>query len=496
MTALVEGRTCWRIAPARRVAFLVDVQSYFVALEWALAAARHQVLLLGWSFDPRTRLRPDGFMRPDAPDQIGRLLLAASKARPVLDIRVLIWRSAFAISATQGFFPHRAKDWFADSGVSFALDDTIPFGACHHQKLIVVDDALAFCSSGDLCADRWDTPAHLDSDARRLSPNGRQHAPRHEVTMMVEGPVASALGELARERWRMSQGEDVSPPAPPAREGEALWPADIPADVTDTRLGIARTEPAWRNRAAIEEIARLTVEAIALARDRLYIENQYFTSPLVAEALAARLTEPDGPEIVLISTHQSASWFDRLTMDRTRSVFVWRLRAADVFGRLAVLAPFTTGGRPIVVHAKTMVVDDALLRIGSANLNNRSQGFDTECELALEARSDAERAAVGWLADTLLGHWLGRDGAAMAAARERRGGLIGAIAELNDHGRLRPIEPQRLGPLGDFIARFHIGDPVSAADSWRPRKRSERLYAEAREVEAALSSSKSTISGR
>ncbi|MGH6991926.1 MAG: hypothetical protein ACREEH_01175, partial [Caulobacteraceae bacterium] len=96
------------------------------------------------------------------------------------------------------------------------------------------------------------------------------------------------------------------------------------------------------------------------------------------------------------------------------------------------------------------------------------------------------------------GHWVGREAEDVARERARRGGLIGAIDELNHGGRLRPIKPTPLGPLGNFIARFHLGDPARAADSWAPRRRREDLYRQARAAEAALSPvrSKSTISGR
>ncbi|MHB8529568.1 MAG: phospholipase D-like domain-containing protein [Caulobacteraceae bacterium] len=499
MSFLEPGETCWRIEAAGRLAFLIDYQSYFSALEAALKVARRQILLIGWSFDPRTRLAPDGLVRSGAPDEIGRRLIEVCAQRPALDVRVLIWRSALAISATQGFFPHRAKDWFKGTGVAFALDDTVPFGACHHQKVVVIDDEVAFCSSGDLCGDRWDTPAHLDRDTRRLSPGGRLHAPRHELSIIAEGPIAAAMGDLARERWRLAGGEKVAPPSGPVADP---WPRGLAADIDGAQVAIARTLPAWRGCAGVHEIARLTVAAIAGARRRLYMENQYFTSPLVAEALAARLTDPQGPEVVLITTHRSVSYFDRLTMDRTRAIFIWRLLAADVFGRLRIMAPFTGEGRPIIVHAKAMIVDDALVRIGSANLNNRSQGFDTECELALEAANEDQRRAIETLADRLLGHWLGRDAADVARARERRGGLIAALDELNHGQRLRRIEPAKLGPLGAFIAEFHLGDPVSVADSWAIRRRRDRLYRQVRELENAPAdstpgaTSKSTTSGR
>ena len=70
-TILEPGATCWRIERARRVTFLVDGQDYFGAVRLALANARHSVLLLGWSFDPRTRLQPDGIERGDDADGIG-----------------------------------------------------------------------------------------------------------------------------------------------------------------------------------------------------------------------------------------------------------------------------------------------------------------------------------------------------------------------------------------------------------------------------------------
>ena len=47
-----------------------------------------------------------------------------------------------------------------------------------------------------------------------------------------------------------------------------------------------------------------------------------------------------------------------------------------------------------MVHAKVMIVDDVLLHVGSANLNNRSMGTDTECDVAIEAGNQAEGAGI------------------------------------------------------------------------------------------------------
>jgi len=478
MALLRAGETCWRTAPRGRVKFLVDGQAYFAAVAAAVRSARRSIHFLGWSFDPRAVLAPD----VDPAYGLGHALVDAVRANPALDVRLLVWRSALPISATQEFFPHRARGWFRGTGVRFELDDSVPLGACHHQKIVVVDDALAFVGGADFASDRWDTTAHLDEDARRRHMGGT-FRPRHEVMAMADGPIAADFGELFRARWRGATGESP-PPAQPSPAD--VWPQGVAADLDGATLGLARTSPAWRGRPAVREIGALTLEAIASARSLIYLENQYFTWPLAVEALAARLAEPDGPEVVLVCTGKSPSYFDRITMDRARSTALWRLKSSDVFGRFHALAPYARQGRPIIAHAKVMVVDDALARISSANLNNRSHGFDTECELVVEAEAPADRAAVSRLRDSLAGHWVERSASEVAEMRRAGGSLYEGLWALDSGGRLRPMEPRRLGPIGEFIAEFHIGDPTDTSDSLRPFRRRERTLAEARALRQAF----------
>jgi phosphatidylserine/phosphatidylglycerophosphate/cardiolipin synthase-like enzyme len=471
MTEFRPGQTCWRTASGDRAAFLVASDAYFKAALEVMQKAQHSILLLGWTFDPRTRLAPDGHIDASEPDEIGRLLLRLSQSRPQLDIRLLIWKSALPISATQHFFPHAARRWFSDTRIKFCLDDQVPFGACHHQKVLVIDDRLAFCGGGDISVDRWDSWLHLEDDLRRILPTRTFHAPRHEVMMMVDGDIAGVLGQLFRDRWRPVAGEG---PKWGPRQGPDLWPAHVAPDLTDAHVAVARTLPAWRTRPLVDEIRRLTLECIGRARDTIYLENQYFTSPLVTEALAARLREADGPEVVLITTGKAPSWFDRLTMDRARGAMVARLRGADCFGRFHAFSPVTSGGRDIVVHSKCSIFDDRVVRIGSANLNNRSLGFDTECELAIKGASVETRLGIEAFRDRLVGHFIGVSGARVAGARARRGGLGPAIEALNDQGRLRPISPTRSSVLDEFISAYQLGDPTDVSDAWRPLRRRRR----------------------
>jgi hypothetical protein len=118
--------------------------------------------------------------------------------------------------------------------------------------------------------------------------------------------------------------------------------------------------------------------------------------------------------------------------------------------------------------------------VGSANLNNRSGGFDTECELGVETADPEARGQIAAFRDRLVGHFMGYTGDAVAKASAEHGGLVGAIDALNREGRLRLIEPHKLSSFGEFVAEYHLGDPANVSDSWRLGRRRERLYEEAR----------------
>ena len=480
LPSLIGPGGYWRKARADRVALLIDSAAYFAAAMSVMRRARHSILLLGWSFDPRTRLHPRPEESDDAPDEIGNMLKALARARPDLDVRVLIWKSALPISATQHFFPHRAQAWFHGSPVRFRLDASIPYGACHHQKVLVVDDRVAFCGGDDFSIDRWDTPAHLDQEPRRVMPGGKRHPPRHETMMMMDGEAARALGELARERWKRATGHVVAPP--PATESPDPWPHWLAPDMEGVEVAIARTEPAWRGRPEVNEVEVMHLSSILRARRSIYLENQYFASPVLADALAQRLAEDDGPEVVLVSSEHSPSYFDQMTMDQSRVSLLRQLRAADRHGRFRAYYAHTPGGQAIIVHSKIAVMDDRLVRIGSANLNNRSGGFDTECDVAIEAKGPEDQAAIAQFRARLIAHFLGAaPGEVEVLTRER--GLVGALDALTaGQARLIPLKPAGIGPLGALVAAYHLGDPLDASDSWRPFKRGRRIAREAERI--------------
>ncbi|MBP2300255.1 phospholipase D-like domain-containing protein [Azospirillum picis] len=472
---LRPGATCWRTERAGRVAVLVDGADYFTAARAAMERARRSILLIGWDIDPRMRLDPT------RPETLGRFLTRLMRSRPELHIRALKWDMPFPIELEHPHEPLERLDRSTGRRLNARLDSELPVGAAQHQKLLIVDDALAFCGGIDLSFDRWDTSEHRDDDPRRLCPNGEPYGPRHDVMMMVDGDAARALAELGRERWRCATGETLEPCPAPEHDP---WP-DCPLPdcshpvMTDVMVGVSRTLPATATLATVREGEALTFAAIAAAERTIYLENQYFASARVAEALARRLAEPDGPEVVLVVSMESPSWFDRMAMDTPRSVALRCLRDADRHGRLRAMTPVTEAGKPVIVHSKVMVVDGRLLRIGSSNLNNRSMGYDTECDLTVEAPlpEGPERVAVAdaivGVRNRLLAEHMGIAPERLRAAVREAGSLVAAMDRLQKPSgrRLEPLPADDPSLTEQAFAALRIADPDDPEEAWAPWKR-------------------------
>lgn len=240
---------------------------------------------------------------------------------------------------------------------------------------------------------------------------------------MATGPLAKALGELSRDRWR-ALGEQRLPKVAPSAED--LWPSEITPDLTDVDVAISRTVPEVDSDPAIRECEALFLDSIAAAKKSIYIESQYFTNDRLADALGERLREPHGPEIIVVSPEECHGWLEQNTMGAFRSGAFRRMLAADTHGRLRLVYPAASRAAnvPTFIHSKVMVVDDELVRIGSANLSRRSMAVDSECDLAVEA-SGAPRVREGirHIRDRLLGEHLGLDADAVADGVERAGSL-------------------------------------------------------------------------
>lgn len=482
MNFLRPNHNVWRIERAARAAVLIDAAAFFEAVRGACLKAERSILVVGWDIDSRTQLvGADGTPADGFASGFADFLSELVQARPELQVHLLLWDYSLLYAGERELLPRLSLGWRTPERVTLCIDNSVPFGSSQHQKIVVVDDAVAFSGGLDLTIRRWDTTSHAAENSHRVDPSGHPYRPFHDVQMMVDGEAARALALLARERWCRAYGgkPSVEPHGDP-------WPEAVRADFTDVEVGIARTQPRYNGDDAVREAETLFVDSIDLAEREIYIENQFLSSALIADRLADRLARCPQLEVVMVAPRSHDSWVERHTMRNGRIRFWQRVRAAGS-DRVRLVYPAVEQGEHAtntMIHSKVMAVDDRFLRIGSANMNNRSMGADTECDLAIEAQSDRERAAIREIRNRLLGEHCGVSAADVAAFLDRDGSLVRAADRLTANGhRLRPIddgEPDESG-LSDVIER--IADPPRPI---RPTRLARHLLARFRPLLVAL----------
>jgi phosphatidylserine/phosphatidylglycerophosphate/cardiolipin synthase-like enzyme/uncharacterized membrane protein YdjX (TVP38/TMEM64 family) len=458
---LKKGRNCRELAATGRAAVVVDGRDYYRAFKEALEGAKRQVFIMGWDIDSRVKLLrgEDG----DGPT-LGQFVDRLAHEREHLDIYVLSWDFAVLYTLDRETLPKYKLGFKTHPRVHFRLDGEHPLGASHHQKVVVVDDRMAFSGGLDLTRERWDTSQHLLDDERRVKPDGEPYHPFHDIQMAVEGEAARALGDLCRERWLMSTGEKIEPAE--ATGEDDIWPASLEPDFRDVEVGISLTVPAFKSRPEVREVETLYVDAIMAARDYIYIENQYFSSNTIRKVLLRRLAQEDCPEILVILPLHSTGWLAQNIMDAIRARYVDELRRADKHGRITFCRPHSGAGDSgfLMVHAKMFIADHAFLRVGSSNLSNRSMGLDTECDLCLEAggRDDVAEGIRG-IRDRLLAEHLGVAAEEVARAVDEHGSMAGAVAALSGEGKTLV----RLDVEQDLLTRL-VSSEAEKVDPERP----------------------------
>jgi phosphatidylserine/phosphatidylglycerophosphate/cardiolipin synthase-like enzyme len=436
---LRAGDNCREIATADRAAVLVDGAAYFARLEDMLRRAKRSVIIIGWDFDGRIRLRQD--KSPEESPPLGTLLRSLVEEKPGLTVRALIWSASILHAPGDTREMLFGAAWQDHPRITVKLDTRHPIYAAHHQKIVVIDGCVAFVGGIDLTVGRWDTPEHRLDNPHRVGPDGKPYEPVHDIQMVVDGAAARAVCRVAEERWKTATGEDME--VGPC-EDPALWPADLDPEFSAVPVAIARTLPSLGRKHSVTESARVTLAAIEAARESIYIEAQYLTSGTIGKALARQLEEPDGPEVIILMAHESRGLLERWVMGTNRDRLIRRLVRADKHGRLRVDYPCMEGRdgpRQVLIHAKLLIVDDRFVKVGSSNLNNRSIGLDTELDLAIEATSETHRRAIAALRNRLLGEHLAASAHVVARTLVEEGSLGAAIDRLNVNRRcLKPFE--------------------------------------------------------
>ena len=340
------------------IGVLIEGAAYFPVLERAIRDARRSVLIAGWCLTPEFAL-----VRDEPPVLLRELLGEAAQS---VDVRVLLWAGA----PVPLFTPSRsavrtARDQLVHgTRIQAVLDSTERPMHCHHEKLVVIDDEVAFVGGIDLTdlgGDRYDTPQHP----------ARGRMGWHDVTSRVRGPAVADVSRHLTHRWQAVTGERLEAPAVDPGSG-------------DVDLQIVRTVPEKLYDFAPRgdfRIIEAYVRALRTAQHLVYLENQFLWSPEIANILADKLSRPPTDEFrVLIMLPGKPNTGE----DDTRGQLGLLAEADGGQGRfLATTIRGRSGNTSdrVYVHAKVGIVDDCWLTLGSANLNAHSFYNDTEVNL-------------------------------------------------------------------------------------------------------------------
>jgi phosphatidylserine/phosphatidylglycerophosphate/cardiolipin synthase-like enzyme len=337
---------------------LIDGEQTLPRIAEALKGARSHVHIAGWHVTPQFGLTRD--------PQAARLRDLLAELAERVEVRVLLWGG----SPLPLFTPDRAavrkvrEELIRDSRVRCELDVHERPMHCHHEKLVIVDDEVAFVGGIDLTSlggDRFDSNEH--------PMHGRLGW--HDAASRIVGPAVSDVARHFAMRWH-------------ATSGERLPECPVGPVAGDVELQIVRTVPEKIYDAVPRgdfRILEAYTRALAAARRLVYLESQFLWSAQIVELLAAKLREPPSEDfrvLVLLPAKPNNG------ADTTRGQLAALLRADDDGERfLATTISARTGelSGPAYVHAKIAIVDDRWLTLGSANLNEHSLFNDTEMNL-------------------------------------------------------------------------------------------------------------------
>jgi phosphatidylserine/phosphatidylglycerophosphate/cardiolipin synthase-like enzyme len=355
-----DGSQWCREAPPPRdgcsIDVLIDGAEMLRAIAEAIRGARRSVRIAGWHSAPHFALERG------EPPTVLRELLAQTVARGV-DVRALLWAGApfHVFTPSRADVRADARELARDTGVRVAVDDRERLLHCHHEKLVVVDEEVAFVGGIDLTnlgGDRWDTARHP----------ARGRLGWHDAGSRLRGPIVADVAEHLDLRWTAVTGEQL--PAVPA-----------PARAGDITVQLLRTIPEQvydRIRGGAFGILEGYMRALHSARELVYLESQFFWLPEIVDLLSVKLRDPPSDRfrvVVLLPSKPNNGEED------TRGMLAHLADADSGRGRfLATTIDAMTGSTvdQLYVHAKIGIVDDRWLTIGSANINAHSFFNDTE----------------------------------------------------------------------------------------------------------------------
>jgi phosphatidylserine/phosphatidylglycerophosphate/cardiolipin synthase-like enzyme len=272
--------------------------------------------------------------------------------------------------------------------------------ASHHQKFMVLDGTTAFVGGMNYRPTDWDSSAHRVFDHRRMPFSASQSdraavmaksaasstGPRKDYMVRVKGPAVQDVAEVFKARWdtNLARGTANSQYASTFALNRSLatYAGGSAVQVTTTM-----PDP-WNEHSILES----WLNAVSQAKSFIYIEDQYFRSTVLIDAITARMIAVPDLKLVVITktvsewTDPACFWSARLHSNlKARFPGRYRLYQLRAFDTAPSFGIDETAGAfaDIDVHSKMLIIDDLYMSVGSANKNNRGVFYESEMNLAI-----------------------------------------------------------------------------------------------------------------
>ncbi|MCK6598690.1 MAG: phospholipase D-like domain-containing protein [Bdellovibrionaceae bacterium] len=354
---------------------LIDAQDYYQSFYQHTLKARKKIVIVGWDVDSRTKLLPNTQLT------LKQHLLQLVQNNCELNIYILCWDFSIFTSSEREWGP-----WLFGSKwherIEFIMDHHHPLFSSQHQKIVTVDDQVVFVGGIDLCENRLDNSEHLKETSLRINSRGKSYKAFHDVQVLIRGKMAEPVIHIANQRWLQATKKDISLPF--VTEPLDWETPGVVIGETASRLKgmVIETSPHKIKTKRKMDNLKATLELIKLARKYIYIENQYLTHRRVIKALGQKLTEGK-IEITVVLPKKSFNWLENSTIHLVQRNALMKLREYDQYNKLKVVYPRIDyqDKSLLYVHSKLMIVDNIFFKVGSSNLNHRSMGLDSECDV-------------------------------------------------------------------------------------------------------------------
>ncbi|MCD9027938.1 cardiolipin synthase [Luteimonas sp. BDR2-5] len=329
---LSQAATALPVSSSREVRLLVDGAAKYRALIDDIAQARHHVHLEYYIYQP---------------DAAGTAVRDALIARARDGVRVRLLLDAVGSPAARRFFAP-----LLEAGGELAWFHPTRFGRFWkrpwanlrtHRKIVVIDGRIAYTGGMNICDDQDESRR---ADAYR------------DLHLRLTGKAVRVLQLVFAEDWAYATGRRDF-----LAEVERQTPQADPGPIR-TQVLSSGPDSSW------EAIHRAHVGAIHAARRRVWMTTPYFV--------------PGEAAMMALTSAALAGLDVRLIVPRNSDSRLVTLAARSYFGPLLVAGVKVYEYGPRMLHSKTLLIDDGIAIIGSANFDHRSFRLNFEVSMLFD----------------------------------------------------------------------------------------------------------------